>query len=123
MSSVTLQQAAIIVDAALKKRRETNCGPLTVAVLGTGETPFGSVCRRPAPIDELVQRRKQQSRHRLRTEVRNGSFASIRARGDFVRLAPKSGPFQRRSAPSGTCQIRNSRLGNLRRAITPRPLS
>jgi hypothetical protein len=38
MSSVTLQQAAIIVDAALKKGRETNCDPLTVAVLGTGET-------------------------------------------------------------------------------------
>jgi uncharacterized protein GlcG (DUF336 family) len=49
MSSVTLQQAAIIVDAALEKGRETNCDPLTVAVLDTGETPFGSVCRRPAP--------------------------------------------------------------------------
>ena len=34
--SVTLAQAAIIVDVALKKGRETNCAPLTVAVLDAG---------------------------------------------------------------------------------------
>ena len=34
--SVTLAQASIIVDVALKKGRETNCAPLTVAVLEAG---------------------------------------------------------------------------------------
>ena len=36
MSGVTLQQASTIVDAALKKGRETNCALLTVAVLDAG---------------------------------------------------------------------------------------
>ena len=34
--SVTLAQASTIVDTALKKGRETNCAPLTVAVLDAG---------------------------------------------------------------------------------------
>jgi uncharacterized protein GlcG (DUF336 family) len=34
--SVTLAQASMIVDVALKKGRETNCAPLTVAVLDAG---------------------------------------------------------------------------------------
>ena len=34
--SVTLAQATIIVDVALKKGRETNCAPLSVAVLDAG---------------------------------------------------------------------------------------
>ena len=34
--SVTLAQATTIVDTALKKGRETNCAPLTVAVLDAG---------------------------------------------------------------------------------------
>ena len=34
--SVTLAQASTIVDAALKKGRDTNCAPLTVAVLDAG---------------------------------------------------------------------------------------
>jgi uncharacterized protein GlcG (DUF336 family) len=33
---LTLAQASIIVDTALKKGRETNCAPLTVAVLDAG---------------------------------------------------------------------------------------
>ena len=33
MSAVTLAQASIIVDAALKKARESNLAPLAVAVL------------------------------------------------------------------------------------------
>ena len=36
MSVVTLAQASTIVDTALKKGRETNCAPLTVAVLDAG---------------------------------------------------------------------------------------
>lgn len=36
MSNVTLAQASTIVDAALKKGRETNSAPLTVAVLDAG---------------------------------------------------------------------------------------
>src|SRR5262245_49084490 len=36
MSNVTLAQASTIVDAALRKGRETNCAPLTVAVLDAG---------------------------------------------------------------------------------------
>lgn len=36
MSVVTLAQASSIVDVALKKGRETNCAPLTVAVLDAG---------------------------------------------------------------------------------------
>ena len=36
MSVITLAQASTIVDAALKKGRDTNCFPLTVAVLDTG---------------------------------------------------------------------------------------
>jgi len=36
MPSLTLDQASTIVDAALKKGRETNCAPLTVAVLDAG---------------------------------------------------------------------------------------
>src|SRR5437763_13994267 len=36
MSVVTLAQASTVVDAALKKGRETNCAPLTVAVLDAG---------------------------------------------------------------------------------------
>ena len=36
MSVVTLAQASTIVDAALKKGRDTNCAPLTVAVLDAG---------------------------------------------------------------------------------------
>ena len=34
--SVTLAQASTIVDVALKKGRESNCAPLTVAVLDAG---------------------------------------------------------------------------------------
>ena len=34
--SITLAQAATIVDTALTKGRETNCAPLTVAVLDAG---------------------------------------------------------------------------------------
>ena len=34
--SVTLAQASVIVDAALKKARETNCTPQTVVVLDPG---------------------------------------------------------------------------------------
>ena len=34
--SVTLAQASTIVDVALRKGRETNCAPLTVAVLDAG---------------------------------------------------------------------------------------
>jgi uncharacterized protein GlcG (DUF336 family) len=34
--SVTLAQASTIVDIALKKGRDTNCAPLTVAVLDAG---------------------------------------------------------------------------------------
>ena len=34
--SVTLGQASTIVDTALKKGRDTNCAPLTVAVLDAG---------------------------------------------------------------------------------------
>src|SRR5262245_21135337 len=36
MSVVTLAQASTIVDTALKKGRDTNCAPLTVAVLDAG---------------------------------------------------------------------------------------
>src|ERR1700704_2412660 len=36
MSVITLAQASIIVDAALKRGRDTNCFPLTVAVLDAG---------------------------------------------------------------------------------------
>ena len=36
MSGLTLDQASTIVDVALKKGRETNCAPLTVAVLDAG---------------------------------------------------------------------------------------
>jgi len=36
MSVLTLNQASTIVDAALKKGRETHCAPLTVAVLDAG---------------------------------------------------------------------------------------
>ena len=36
MTSVTLAQATTIVDAALKKGRDTGCAPLTVAVLDAG---------------------------------------------------------------------------------------
>jgi uncharacterized protein GlcG (DUF336 family) len=36
MSVVTLAQASTIVDAALNKGRDTNCAPLTVAVLDAG---------------------------------------------------------------------------------------
>src|SRR5205085_10239211 len=34
--SINLNQASTIVDSALKKGRETNCAPLTVAVLDAG---------------------------------------------------------------------------------------
>lgn len=36
MTTLTLAQASIIVDEALKKGRETGCAPLTVAVLDGG---------------------------------------------------------------------------------------
>src|SRR5437867_3848575 len=36
MAGLTLQQASAIVEAALKKARETNCAPLTIAVLDAG---------------------------------------------------------------------------------------
>src|SRR3954467_13439719 len=36
MSVVTLAQASTVVDAALKKGRETNCAPMSVAVLDAG---------------------------------------------------------------------------------------
>jgi uncharacterized protein GlcG (DUF336 family) len=36
MLGLTLEQASTIVDAALKKGRETDCAPLTVAVLDAG---------------------------------------------------------------------------------------
>jgi uncharacterized protein GlcG (DUF336 family) len=36
MAGLTLEQASTIVDAALKTGRETDCAPLTVAVLDAG---------------------------------------------------------------------------------------
>ncbi len=36
MASLTLEQASTIVDVALRKGRDTNCAPLTVAVLDAG---------------------------------------------------------------------------------------
>ena len=36
MPGLTLEQASTIVDVALRKGRETNCAPLTVAVLDAG---------------------------------------------------------------------------------------
>jgi uncharacterized protein GlcG (DUF336 family) len=36
MAGLTLEQASTIVDAAISKGRETNCAPLTVAVLDAG---------------------------------------------------------------------------------------
>ena len=36
MTVVTLAQASTIVDAALRKGRDTNCAPLTIAVLDAG---------------------------------------------------------------------------------------
>jgi len=36
VADITLQQATTIVDAALKKARETGCAPLAVAVLDAG---------------------------------------------------------------------------------------
>jgi len=36
MSGLTLEQASTIVDVALRKGRETDCAPLTVAVLDAG---------------------------------------------------------------------------------------
>jgi uncharacterized protein GlcG (DUF336 family) len=36
MPSLTLEQASTVVDVALRKGRETNCAPLTVAVLDAG---------------------------------------------------------------------------------------
>ena len=36
MANLSLEQASIIVDAALRKGRETACAPLTVAVLDAG---------------------------------------------------------------------------------------
>src|SRR6266545_1777957 len=36
MANVSLAQASLIVDAALRKGRETSCAPLTVAVLDAG---------------------------------------------------------------------------------------
>ena len=36
MADITLQQATAIVEAALRKARETNCAPLAVAVLDAG---------------------------------------------------------------------------------------
>ena len=36
MAGLTLEHASTIVDVALKKGRETNCAPLTVAVLDAG---------------------------------------------------------------------------------------
>lgn len=36
MADVTLEQASLIVDAALRTGRETKCAPLTVAVLDRG---------------------------------------------------------------------------------------
>jgi uncharacterized protein GlcG (DUF336 family) len=36
MPGLTLEQASTIVDVALRKGRETNCAPLTIAVLDAG---------------------------------------------------------------------------------------
>jgi uncharacterized protein GlcG (DUF336 family) len=36
MAGLTLEKASTIVDVALRKERETNCAPLTVAVLDAG---------------------------------------------------------------------------------------
>jgi uncharacterized protein GlcG (DUF336 family) len=36
MSMINLEQASIVVDVALRKGRELNCAPLTVAVLDVG---------------------------------------------------------------------------------------
>ena len=44
MSVVTLAQASTIVDAALKKGRDTNCFPLTVAVPASGHADVARAC-------------------------------------------------------------------------------
>jgi uncharacterized protein GlcG (DUF336 family) len=86
MSVVTLAQASTIVDAALKKGRDTNCAPLTVAVLDAG--------------GHLVAFKREDKSGLLRFDIAFGkAWASARAR--LLRERPRrrsSSPCWRRRA-------------------------
>ncbi len=67
MPSLTLAQASTIVDVALKKGRETNCAPLTVAVLDAG--------------GHLVAFKREDRSGILRPDIADGRGLSKRERG------------------------------------------
>ena len=93
MSVVTLSQASTIVDAALKKGRETNCAPLTVAVLDAG--------------GHLVAFKREDKSGLLRFDIAFGKawgalgmgFGSRTLAARNWSLGPSSVPRQRSSKP------------------------
>ncbi len=82
--SVTLAQASTIVDTALKKGRDTNCAPLTVAVLDAG--------------GHLVAFKREDKSGILRFDIAYGKGLGRARHGLRVAHARSSAPPTRRSS-------------------------
>src|SRR5215211_7021491 len=130
MSVLTLAQASTIVDVALKKGRDTNCAPLTVAVLDAG--------------GHLVAFKREDKSGILRFDIAFGkawgrsAWASARApcsnapptrRNSLLRWPPPAaaGSFPIRAAcscvtPAATSSVRPAFPATLRTRTKPAPL-
>ena len=98
--SVTLAQASTIVDVALKKGRETNCAPLTVAVLDAGGHLVAFKREDRSGIlrfDIALRQSLGRARHGLRLA------RAVRARGQEPGVLRRARDRQRRAA---SCRCR-----------------
>jgi uncharacterized protein GlcG (DUF336 family) len=98
MSTVTLAQASTIVDVALKKGRETNSAPLTVAVLDPG--------------GHLVAFKREDKSGILRFDIAYGKAwgalgMGFGSRALFGRAAQNPGFFTALAAASGGRMVPN----------------
>ena len=98
MSTVTLAQASIIVDTALKKGRETKSAPLTVAVLDPG--------------GHLVAFKREDKSGILRFDIAYGKAwgalgMGFGSRALFGRAAQNPGFFTALAAASGGRMVPN----------------
>ena len=98
--SLTLPQAAMIVEVSLRKGRETGCAPLAVAVLDAG-----GHLKCFAREDGAGIIRTAGSRAR----TRRSSKAPIRRRRRQPRRRSRCGPMRRRWRSVGPCQGEHDR--------------
>ena len=93
--SVTLAQASTIVDVALKKARDSNLAPLTVAVLDAG--------------GHFVAFKREDKSGLLRFDIAFGKAWGALGMGFGSRTLARMRPFAISAATSSSCRAARSR--------------